>query len=343
MAAPDGPLGVYFLDVGQGDCTFIVAPDGTTVLVDCNDAYVARRFLEDHRLERIHAVVVTHLDLDHLRGVLPLLKAWLESGKSVGQLYIGRDRFAAGIKTNAAILIEQALAWEKAGRLELCSPFREGQPKDVATGLGWSIRIVAPRYSAQVSHDVRGRSEPNELSAVVRVERSGSAVLIGGDATFGSWEAMDPADRCAKVIRTPHHGGDILQGAASWTSYPDLYAAVAPEAVAFSVGTHNRHGHPLEEHVKAPGPSCLRLCTQLTARCEASVASHRTRALDQHGRVEFPYRHRIKSRGDRHAEVPCAGSIGVFVDSAGRIEYEPPQRGWHERFVASLSSPLCRT
>lgn len=27
---------VYFLDVGQGDCTFIKCPNGTTILVDCN-------------------------------------------------------------------------------------------------------------------------------------------------------------------------------------------------------------------------------------------------------------------------------------------------------------------
>lgn len=342
MAPPDASIGIYFLDVGQGDCTFVVAPDGTTVLVDCNDAYVARRFLEDHGIDHMHAVVVTHLDLDHLRGVLPLLKGWFASGKTLGQMYIGRDRFRTEVKSNAATLLEHALEWESSGRFRLCSPFRDADPKDIARGAGWAIRIVAPRYAARLAHEVDDTGEPNELSAVVRVEYGGAAVLIGGDATFASWEPMDPAERRAQVIRTPHHGGDVRRGGAHWTSYQDLYGAVAASAAVFSVGTHNRHGHPFPDHVRAAGASCLKLCTQLTSRCEASVPAIRTAAITNHGRVVFPYRHRVVSGRDRSSEAPCAGSVGVFVDSGGRIEYEPPRGGWHDSFVRRLSSPLCK-
>lgn len=47
---PSPLLRVFFLDVGQGDCTFIVPPDGegAPILFDCADAYVAERFVANH-------------------------------------------------------------------------------------------------------------------------------------------------------------------------------------------------------------------------------------------------------------------------------------------------------
>lgn len=46
MAAEGSALSVYFLDVGQGDCTFIVPPEGEgdPIMFDCPDPYVAERY-----------------------------------------------------------------------------------------------------------------------------------------------------------------------------------------------------------------------------------------------------------------------------------------------------------
>src|SRR5690606_17966065 len=63
-------LGVYFLDVGQGDCSFILSGSGEEgVLFDCADSDVAQKFATDKGLRELHAVVVSHLDLDHIRGM----------------------------------------------------------------------------------------------------------------------------------------------------------------------------------------------------------------------------------------------------------------------------------
>jgi hypothetical protein len=44
------PLRVFFLDVGQGDCTFVVPPvaESAPILFDCADSYVAERFVAAH-------------------------------------------------------------------------------------------------------------------------------------------------------------------------------------------------------------------------------------------------------------------------------------------------------
>jgi beta-lactamase superfamily II metal-dependent hydrolase len=181
----DGPLGVYFLDVGQGDCTFIVAPGrAAVVMADCNDAFVARRLLEDHRIERIDAVVVTHLDLDHLRGVLPLLKGWVESGRALGSIFVGRDRFGASVGGHAEQLLRYAMELsDTPGGPTLQAPSREARAKCIVAGPGWSVDVVAPSYGAALAAQVDEDDEPNTLSAIVRVERAGTSVLIGGDAT----------------------------------------------------------------------------------------------------------------------------------------------------------------
>jgi len=84
-------LSVFFLDVGQGDCTFIVPPEGegAPILFDCADELVASRFCTDHGITDLQAVVASHLDIDHVRGMLPFLKERFESNKRVERLLSG--------------------------------------------------------------------------------------------------------------------------------------------------------------------------------------------------------------------------------------------------------------
>jgi glyoxylase-like metal-dependent hydrolase (beta-lactamase superfamily II) len=145
-------LAVYFLDVGQGDCSLIVPPDEAPLLMDCADAYVAERFITDAGLERLSAVVVSHLDEDHSGGMLTFLEAFLAGGGQVGVLYIGLDRPPGKLQDGPKReLLERALHWRKEGRLQLARPLREAQPQVLLRGGDWRVRIVLPFY-ADVLH-----------------------------------------------------------------------------------------------------------------------------------------------------------------------------------------------
>ncbi|MCX6554638.1 MAG: MBL fold metallo-hydrolase, partial [Candidatus Aminicenantes bacterium] len=65
LAAPlfgAGNLKIYFLDVGQGDCTLIVTPNNKAVLIDCNASYQSRPIsvLNNLSLSYSDYIIATH-------------------------------------------------------------------------------------------------------------------------------------------------------------------------------------------------------------------------------------------------------------------------------------------
>ena len=72
---------VHYVDVGQGDCTFIELPDGKNMLIDTGDVATA-----DNVVDYLHAVlgtslvidymVITHSDQDHIGGATAVLAAF---------------------------------------------------------------------------------------------------------------------------------------------------------------------------------------------------------------------------------------------------------------------------
>ena len=357
MGADPSRLGVYVLDVGQGDCTFVVPPsgEGDPVLFDCADAPTAERFVANHRIDHLSAVIASHLDEDHVGGLLPFLRGHFEQGKTVGALYLTADRAVPRRITSAlAALLDQAMRWEETppcAGFTLVAPVRTNDgPLRVAGGQGWQIEIVLP-YQGTYNRAVSAAGgQPNLASAVVRVRRGGSSVLIGGDAPLGSWERLGTAQLGATAIRAPHHGGGILEAGKTWRGFEDLYDAVRAEHALVSVGTGNRHRHPEPAHLSAArrGGACAVRCTQLTDRCHPLPLDRRGRALAQAGAVAYPYRHLAPGGapgGPSREEVPCVGSMAMWLDAQGHLDVAPDPAdplAPHAQLVGTLATPLCR-
>jgi len=74
-------LEIYFIDVGQGDSTFLVTPSRKKILVDGGENDRAMRFLAwKYRLEdsaapqiEIDLIVLTHADDDHIAGLVDVI------------------------------------------------------------------------------------------------------------------------------------------------------------------------------------------------------------------------------------------------------------------------------
>ena len=63
---------VSYIDVGQGNSSFIKLPDGKTVLVDGGDkefGETVAEFLNDRNIKQIDYLIATHSDSDHIGGL----------------------------------------------------------------------------------------------------------------------------------------------------------------------------------------------------------------------------------------------------------------------------------
>lgn len=353
MTADASPLGVYFLDVGQGDCTFVVPPagEGAPILFDCADAYAAQRFVANHGVRDLRAVVASHLDSDHVRGLLPFLQTHFADQRRVDRLVLFADRVPPRGRNDALReLVAAALAWERDPPhlgFTLKPSHRDGDgPLLLAQGADWRVELVLPWSGAVSQAIVDGGDDPNACSVVLRVTRGGTSILIGGDAPLGSWERLEPNLRPARVIRVPHHGGEIREGGRDWARFEDLYEAVKPDLSVVSVGTQNPYGHPFPDHAAAAHRAhrCRLLCTQMTPRCHDTPSTVRSEALQYAGGVEWPYRHRVElgHPSKRPAqEVPCAGTVVAWLHGDGRIEVEPAQGAEHDRLIRRIDHPHC--
>ena len=216
MAMPAGLPAVptmTVLDVGQGDAVLLQDPNGWTVLVDGGrDPQVLGRALQDHGVRRIHVLVATHGDFDHVGGFVGLFdrvdvgRLWVPDQPDLGDVLpeLVVDAGEHGIP----VVRRRAGAVERSGHIELAT--------------------LGPR---------RRYAESNNGSIVLWVTVAGSTVLLPGDigaVAQDEIEAVRP-----DVMLIPHHG--------SSTTDLDWLAAHVPSLAIVSVGRDNTYGHPAPE------------------------------------------------------------------------------------------------
>lgn len=63
-------LKIYFVDVGQGDCTLIVTPNNKKILIDGGEKNnILVSYLLDRRIRKLDYIIISHFDSDHIRSV----------------------------------------------------------------------------------------------------------------------------------------------------------------------------------------------------------------------------------------------------------------------------------
>ncbi len=110
--AENHPMEIYFMDVGQGDSTFIITPAGKKILVDGGKGNEAYQFLSwKYRLDLddaepvdIDLLVVSHTDDDHLGGLVPIIQHPLIQVKKV--IHSGIAKYSSGFETSLGNTIE---------------------------------------------------------------------------------------------------------------------------------------------------------------------------------------------------------------------------------------------
>ena len=231
------PARICVMDVGQADA--ILLTDGSSsLMVDAGlDDEVASALARNH-VSHLDAVVLTHLDQDHVGGLDDL-----QGIVTVGDVYLAKG-VASLMTPELASAIERLCGH---GPVELVYG-------DALTCGGFLARVVWPR------EPVSGE-DGNGDSVVLRVGfskggRSLQALLTGdaeGEQLGQVLAAGDVGD--IDFLKVGHHGSAV--------SVDESQAAqLAAEVAVASAGEGNRYGHPRAECIEALEAAGTRfLCT----------------------------------------------------------------------------------
>lgn len=326
MASPIPPPGidgtiaeVWFVDVGQGDCTLIADSESSrALLIDCNTRNVAL-VVDLIRTKRLllDTAIVTHWDRDHYGGV-----ARIATALPIRRVLYNHDTLFPGPQARAGIksTIKMFLGLQKLGT-EL-NDAKEGAGDDIGR-VHWEL--LAPSHSEVSQAVVAGNR--NIASAVVRINAGDISVLVGGDAVASTWERLLAAGLFhADILRWPHHGAD-LHGDRLGEVRERILDQVSPIYVIVSTGATNTYGHPSVETVQAAAAKATVMCTQVTPAC----FGHRR----QEERLSATGRSSVSSL----TSPSCAGTVHISVTASG-ILVHPHAREMNER-VRQWPHPMC--
>ena len=205
---------VHVLPVGHGCCVVCRLPSSRVIMYDCGSyddfnlvEYRVMPYLRKLGIDRIDALVVSHLDMDHYSGVPDLL-----SSIGVGKIFMPicyADHFSASDCDYMQMVKKESV---EVGLLECGS---------MISGDNWRVEVLWP--------ESYGYENPNNGSVVARISDSSKSVLFCGDIEPKSIRKLieSGVDLSADYLLLPHHGQYSSE-------LKELISKVRPDTIAVS-------------------------------------------------------------------------------------------------------------
>ncbi len=218
----EGTLEIHMIDVGQGDCILVRAPEGN-MLIDAGDRdesveEAIKTYLDDLGIKEFEYVVFTHSDADHIGAADFVMENYAVDN------VIKTEEDEKTTKTYEAMMT----AIEKSGADLI----------DAVPGNTYSIGEMEFTILAPIGDSY---TDTNDYSVVLRIDFGESSFLMTGDAEKKSEADMvkryTAYDLDCDVLKVGHHGSRTSSSA-------ELLALVTPEAALISCGEGNSYDHP---------------------------------------------------------------------------------------------------
>ena len=214
---------IYFLDVGQGDCA-LICHQGLNVLIDGGNkgnGETIRNVLEYLNIVRIDMAFISHLDTDHISGILEL---W-DQGR-IDRLY--------------------ASFWGESMEMDQLRKAFPDLPSDVDILRKGDIFKVDESLSFELLWPNDPSDGGNDDSMVILCRMYDTRILFTGDISE-EVEKVLPSDVLSdiSVLKVSHHGSRF--------STSDTFLKNKKVGAALISVGYNHYGHPSREVLKRLG------------------------------------------------------------------------------------------
>ena len=227
-------LQINFVDVGQGDSTFIITPKNKTILIDGGGSNTGSfdvgentllPYVLDKGYNKIDLMIISHFDSDHVGGLLTIL----EEIKVEKILIAKQEEQSENYKRFLNIVKEKNIP---------VIIGKEGDKINIEKDL--YLDILFPE-SEQIEENVI-----NNNSLVFNMHYNNFSMLFTGDieeiAEKRIIEITNKSRLKADIIKIPHHGSKT-------SSTRELLERVLPKIALIGVGKDNLFGHPSSETI----------------------------------------------------------------------------------------------
>ena len=254
VMSEDALCRIYFLDVGQGDCT-LIRTRGSDILIDAGpesaqDALCLR--LKQLGVKEIALAVFTHPDEDHVGGADGVLNQI-----SVKEVWLP----VREMDNPSAARMEQAIEDSGASRKNV-------KAGEVLTVGDVVVATLAPLGDAT--------NDPNDNSIVLRITCGEIGMLFMGDASVKVEkkliETYAKGHISAQLYKVGHHGS-------STSNTEDFLNIVNPTYAVICSSIDNSYGHPhgvVVERLQNIGATVLMTATdgEVVLECNKSAIWH---------------------------------------------------------------------
>lgn len=245
-------LSIVFLDVGQGDCTYIQTPDGKHILIDGGGREGANvgkdiviPFLLKNGIASLDLVVMSHSHEDHISGLIPVMeeikvKTFMEYPPG----YI--DSLEKTEQSGKTDLGQTNPSEEENPFYEELKAVVDNKDIDVITASrGQSYRVgnevwLHILYPDEEVADALSQGNENNYSLVILLEYQDTSVIFTGDIEGGVEQYLSTrTQEQVDILKVPHHGSNT-------SSSDNFLEAISPKVGVIQVG-NNMFGHPNPE------------------------------------------------------------------------------------------------
>jgi competence protein ComEC len=232
VAEADRGLRFYAFDVGQGDSSLFVLPDGKTILIDAGPEDAGKSLLKELKrigIKKIDLLVATHPHSDHIGGMKRVL-----SNFQIGKIWDSGFISSSPIQKNFYNMIQKKNI-----------PF--GRPKrGYSEKIGGAlVEVLAP------ARLIRGtKRDANNNCLVLNIKYGSTNFLMLADMEREQLSTVRPLPRAA-VLKASHHGS-------SNGTNMSLLKEVRPYVIILSYGKNNSYGYPHKEVVRAVSASGIK-------------------------------------------------------------------------------------